>query len=172
MSQDSHTIAERGSIVAGMRVRRATSEDAEAMAQVIAVAAEEGLIASEPPVDVAARAARFRAQIASDGAAAFWVLEDDAGLLAGHAGAAPSGPAGVLGLGIAILPAARGHGGGRRLLDAVVAHARATGAHKLELEVWPDNARAIALYAAQGSRSRGCAATTTAAATAHCAAPC
>lgn len=125
------------------------------MAHVMAVVAEEGLIASEPPVDVAARAQRFRDELASDGPAAAWVLEDDAGRVVGHAGVEPTGPACVLGLGIALLPEARGRGGGRRLLDAIVEHARASGAHKLELEVWPDNGRAIALYAAAGFEVEG-----------------
>ena len=33
---------------------------------------------------------------------------------------------------------------------ALLEHARASGAHKIELEVWPDNEPAIALYASAG----------------------
>jgi putative acetyltransferase len=56
---------------------------------------------------------------------------------------------------MAILPEARGQGGGRALLTALQDHAHATGAHKISLEVWTDNARAIALYAAAGFEVEG-----------------
>ncbi|MHB8693226.1 MAG: GNAT family N-acetyltransferase, partial [Solirubrobacteraceae bacterium] len=36
-----------------------------------------------------------------------------------------------------------------------IAHGRAVGAHKLTLEVWPDNGRAIALYAKAGFEVEG-----------------
>jgi putative acetyltransferase len=57
---------------------------------------------------------------------------------------------GVLTIAMMLLPEVRGRGGGRGLLDAVLTHAHATGAHKVDLEVWPDNGRAIALYASAG----------------------
>lgn len=44
----------------------------------------------------------------------------------------------------------RGRGLGRRLLSEAIAWAQDTGAHKLALEVWPHNQRAIALYEACG----------------------
>jgi ribosomal protein S18 acetylase RimI-like enzyme len=56
---------------------------------------------------------------------------------------------------MAILAEARGQGGGRALLSAVQDHASATGAHKISLEVWTDNGRAIALYAAAGFEVEG-----------------
>jgi putative acetyltransferase len=56
---------------------------------------------------------------------------------------------------MAILAQARGQGGGRALLVAIQEHARATDAHKISLEVWTDNARAIALYAAAGFEVEG-----------------
>ncbi len=62
---------------------------------------------------------------------------------------------GVLSLGMAILSRARGHGGGRALLGVVQDHARLCGAHKISLEVWTDNARAIAVYAAAGFEVEG-----------------
>jgi putative acetyltransferase len=124
------------------------------MARVLAAVAEEGLIATEPPVDVAARAERFREAIDGAGPAASWVLEDD-GRQVGNAGVRETEAPGVLSLGMAILPEARGRGGGRALLDAIIAHARSCGAHKLELEVWPDNAPAIALYTAAGFELEG-----------------
>lgn len=136
-------------------VREATSADAEAMARVLAAVAEEGSIGSEPPVDVEARAQRFREAVDENlGPGGMWVLDDE-GRVVGTAGAHESGPTGVLSLGMALLPEARGRGGGRALLDAVLDRARARGAHKVELEVWPDNARAIALYARAGFHVEG-----------------
>ncbi len=124
------------------------------MARVMGAVAEEGLIATEPPVDLDARAQRFRAAIEGEGLGALWVLEEDAQVV-GTAGAHESGAPGVLSLGMSILSEARGHGGGRALLEAMLEHARSRGAHKVDLEVWPDNARAIALYAAAGFQVEG-----------------
>ena len=123
------------------------------MALIMAVVAEEGLIGTEPPVDVEARAQRFRELIEGPEPATSWVL-DDAGRIVGNSGVHERSP-GVLYLGMAILPEARGQGGGRALLEAIVEHARACGAHKVELEVWIDNARAIALYASAGFEVEG-----------------
>jgi putative acetyltransferase len=137
-----------------MHVRKATPEDAQAMARVLAEVAQEGLIATEPPVDVDARAQRMRETIEGEGPGALFVLEDD-GRVVGNAGVHQTVAAGVLSLGMAILPEARGRGGGRALLEAVVDHARSCGAHKVELEVWPDNARAISVYGAAGFEVEG-----------------
>lgn len=136
-----------------MFIRAATRSDAEAMAGVTAVVAEEGSIATEPPVDIEARAQQFREALDS-GSATMWVTEHD-GRVVGTAGAHPTGPPGVLSVGMMLLPEARGRGAGRAMLDAIVAHARESGAHKVELEVWPDNARAIALYARAGFQVEG-----------------
>lgn len=137
-----------------MLVRAAVSGDADAMARVIAAVAEEGSIGTEPPVDIAARAQRFRDALGDGGAGGMWVLDDE-GRVVGTAGAHQSGAAGVLAVGMALLPQARGRGGGRALLDALLDHARTCGAHKVELEVWPDNARAIALYTRAGFQVEG-----------------
>lgn len=142
------------SILAVVMVRRANSADAEAMAGVLAAVAEEGLIATEPPVDIAARAQRIRAMVSSDDPGGMWVLEEE-GRVVGSAAAHEHGPPGVLSLGMALLAEVRGRGGGRALLAAVLDHARTAGTHKVELEVWPDNARAIALYTAAGFTVEG-----------------
>jgi RimJ/RimL family protein N-acetyltransferase len=136
-----------------MVVRYARIEDVDAMALIMAAVAEEGLIGTEPPVDLVARAQRFRAAIESDGPTASWVL-DNGGRVVGNAGVEERAP-GVLYLGMAILAEARGQGGGRALLQAIVEHAQAGRAHKLELEVWLDNARAVALYASAGFEVEG-----------------
>lgn len=136
-----------------MVVRYAGIEDVEVMVQVLAAVAEEGLIGTEPPVDVAARAERYGATINSHGPGALWVLEDR-GRVVGNAGVEERTP-GVLYLGMAILPEAREQGGGKGLLKAVLGHAQECGAHKVDLEVWADNARAIALYVSAGFEVEG-----------------
>jgi putative acetyltransferase len=130
-------------------VRRATVDDADGVARVLAAVAEETFIGTQPPVDLEERAGRFREIMERGDPAGVWVLEDDDGHQVGHA-AVEESVRGVLTLGMAILASARGQGGGRALLTAVQEHARAVGAHKVSLEVWTDNARAISLYAAAG----------------------
>jgi RimJ/RimL family protein N-acetyltransferase len=80
---------------------------------------------------------------------ALWVAEEGSALV-GCLGLHPSRVAGVLELGMWLLPEGRGRGGGRLLVEAALAHAAAGEAHKAELEVFPDNGRAISLYTAMG----------------------
>jgi ribosomal protein S18 acetylase RimI-like enzyme len=82
-----------------------------------------------------------------------WVLEESGGIV-GYANLGQTNR-GVLCLAMAILPAGRGHGGGRSLLRAVLEYAREDTVHKIELEVWVDNARAIALYTSSGFEVEG-----------------
>jgi putative acetyltransferase len=135
-------------------IRRAGPDDAPAIVAVLAeVAAEGRWIASEGAFDVDERTERMRAAIAR-GEDVIWVIEDTsriAGFGALHPGSAP----GVPSLGMALVAGARGAGLGRRLLRTLLEHAEATGAHKVELEVWPDNGRAIALYVAHGFEIEG-----------------
>ncbi|MDL5158392.1 GNAT family N-acetyltransferase [Actinomycetospora termitidis] len=129
-----------------MVVRPARADDAEAMAAVVEAVAPEGTLGAQPPVDVAARARGYRELIGGEGAAA-WVLATPA--VVGFLTLYPRTP-GVLGLAMALVASARGRGGGRALVDAGLAWAGTTDAHKVDLEVWPDNGRAIGLYAATG----------------------
>lgn len=122
------------------------------MALVIAEVAPEGMLGTQPPVDLDERTQRFHRMLEVDGVAA-WVLEDD-GQVVGSADVTERTP-GVLSLGIAILPEARGRGGGKALLDAVIDHAGHSSAHKLDLEVWTDNLRAISLYGSAGFQVEG-----------------
>ncbi|MBV8948165.1 MAG: GNAT family N-acetyltransferase [Solirubrobacterales bacterium] len=133
-----------------MIVRRAREADVGAAALVAAAVAEEDFLGLQPPVDLEERAQRYRELIAQE---AMWVLEVGE-QVAGYA-AAPETTPGVLSVGMAIQRTARGQGGGRALLGAVQEHARTSGAHKISLEVWTDNVRAIALYAAAGFQVEG-----------------
>jgi RimJ/RimL family protein N-acetyltransferase len=137
-----------------VRVRRATPQDAEGFAAAVAaVAAEERWIATEPPVDVAEFAERVRATI-EQGADALWVLEDE-GRIVGTLGLHATRAKGVHSLGMCIVEQARGRGGGRALVAAALEHAQASSAHKVELEVWPDNEPAIGLYRSFGFEVEG-----------------
>jgi RimJ/RimL family protein N-acetyltransferase len=139
-----------------MRARPATAADAEAYAAVVgAVAEERRWIATEPPVDIAERAGLVRGWLA-DGAA-LWVLEDDDGQIVGALGLHPTHAhtPGVTSLGMCIVAAARGRGGGRALIEAAMAWLADSDMHKVELEVWPDNERAIALYERYGFEVEG-----------------
>ena len=131
-------------------VRRARVEDVGAAARVAAAVAEEDFLGLQPPVDPEERAQRYRELIDQE---AMWVLEAE-GQIVGYA-AAPERTPGVLSVGMAIKAPARGQGGGRALLAAIQQHARTTGAHKISLEVWTDNVRAIALYASAGFEVEG-----------------
>jgi RimJ/RimL family protein N-acetyltransferase len=137
-----------------LTIRRATAQDAEAFASVVAaVAAEARWIGHEPPVDVPAFAESTRAQI-EDGEDVLWVLEED-GRVVGTLGLHTTRASGVMAIGMCIVEAARGRGGGRLLMETVMEHALASPLHKVELEVWPDNERAIALYESYGFEVEG-----------------
>jgi ribosomal protein S18 acetylase RimI-like enzyme len=137
-----------------MIVRRGTVADAIEVARTIAVVAEEGSLATQPPVDVEQRAQPVLEIVERGDPAGLWILEDDQGRQVGHIAVEESVP-GVLTFGMAVLPEARGRGGGRALIGAIQEHARTSGAHKISLEVWTDNAPAIALYAATGFEVEG-----------------
>jgi putative acetyltransferase len=137
-----------------MQVRPARADEADELARQYARMAEEGWIAGEPPVDLEERAERFRGFIDAPPPEASFVLEDD-GQILGHGGVNSTHAKGVVTFGMAVMPEARGTGGGRMLLDHIVEHARTHGCHKIELEVWVDNARAISLYATAGFEVEG-----------------
>jgi len=114
------------------------------------VAAEGEWIGTELPLR-AGWADRFRAAVASDDATWF-AAEVDGAVVGGIYVGADGGLAHV---GMAIVDGHRGAGFGRQLLDAGVAWARAAGCHKVVLEVWPHNDRAIALYRSAGFVEEG-----------------
>ena len=120
-------------------VRRARAEDARAIAELFAAVAEErDGIATEPPVDVDARAAAFAASIAG----ALVAVADRAIVGTLHVEARR----GVGEIGMLVKREWRGRGVGSALLNAAIQRSRRDGLHKLSLEVFPHNAAGLALY--------------------------
>ncbi len=139
-----------------MEVRETGPADCERIASILALVAEEDLLATEPPVDVAARAQLIRESLEAEDARGSWVLLDDRGEVVGSLGLQPAAAPGVLRLGAAILEGHRGGGGGRMLFERAYRWARRhPDVHKIELEVWPDNDRAIRFYEALGFEREG-----------------
>lgn len=128
-------------------VRPACDDDRLPMAVVFAaVAGERDGIATEPPVDVEARAAR-------------WTLDGTfvavaSGKIVGslHVDASRHGFGEV---GMAVTREWRGRAVGSTLMVAGIQWARQRGLHKLSLSVWPHNVAAIALYRKYGFVEEG-----------------
>lgn len=132
---------------APFEIRPAREDDRLALAELFAAVAEErDGIASEPPVDVEARAAR-------------WDVE---GTIVAVAERRMIGQLhldetrfGYCEIGMAVARDWRGRGVGSALVEAAIARARERGLHKLSLAVWPHNAAAIALYRKYGFVEEG-----------------
>ena len=88
-----------------------------------------------------------------DGHILFVLAREDE--IAGAVGIHPTSIEGVHSLGMSILSELRGQGWGRRLLEVALEEARARSIRKVELEVFPENGRAIALYASAGFEVEG-----------------
>jgi RimJ/RimL family protein N-acetyltransferase len=122
-----------------IRVRPAVDGDRLPLAELFAAVAEErDGIATEPPVDVEERAARWRL----DGSLVAVHGEEIVGSI--HVDAA--GGHGFGEIGMAVARAWRGRGVGSLLMAAAIDWARAQGLHKLCLSVFAHNDAGIALY--------------------------
>jgi RimJ/RimL family protein N-acetyltransferase len=123
---------------ASLPIRPALDSDRVPLARLFAAVAEErDGIATEPPVDVEARAAS-------------WMLEGtlvavDDGAIVGSLHI-QSSRHGFGELGMTVARDWRGRGVGSALLAAGIEWARERGLHKVSLAVFPHNAAAIALY--------------------------
>jgi ribosomal protein S18 acetylase RimI-like enzyme len=123
---------------APLQIRPARDDDRLPLAVLFAAVAEErDGIATEPPVDIEARAAS-------------WTLD---GTLVAIAGAEIVGSVhvelsrfGFGEIGMAVAHEWRGRGVGSALLTTAIQWARERGLHKLSLDVFAHNASAIALY--------------------------
>ena len=134
-------------------VRGATAADVDTLVDMLVKVAGEGRwIGAEAPVDVERRRQRMAADVDAE----------DVIVLVAEAGGEPVGQLGlqlarygVADLGMLVAAGWRGRGVGTALLAEAVRRARAAGAHKIALQVWPHNAAAIALYERFGFRREG-----------------
>jgi RimJ/RimL family protein N-acetyltransferase len=138
-------------------VRPATDEDLDLLVgQTWDVAAEGRWTGVEVPFDRDRRRSRFSGMLSGPSST---VLVADS---------SPSGGPGVVGyisveiasygvadIGMLLIVGWRGMGLGKALLDAALEWAFAHGAHKMSLEVWPDNAAALELYRRAGFIEEG-----------------
>jgi RimJ/RimL family protein N-acetyltransferase len=121
-----------------VEVRQARDEDRLQLASLFAAVAEErDGIASEPPVDIEARAASWRL----DGDLVAEVAGEIVGQI--HVDATRHGFGEI---GMAVAREWRGRGVGSALMAAAIEWARERGLHKLSLSVFAHNEAAIALY--------------------------
>jgi RimJ/RimL family protein N-acetyltransferase len=134
-----------------MQVRDATFEDCDALGAGMKVVVDEGIWMATAEATELELANRFR-QAILEGHLVL-VLEDEGGIV-GSLGVHPTEAEGVSSLGMWILPSHRRRGGGRMLIEAALA-ARPEGVHKIELEVFPENEAAIALYRRMGFAEEG-----------------
>jgi putative acetyltransferase len=138
-----------------MQVRAATRDDAEELGAALKVVVDEGRwLALQPPVTAAEMAEGMRTRL-DEGQKLLALVDDEGdGALVGLLNLRPTRIEGIWSLGMWILPGQRGKGGGRMLLDAAI-EAKPADAHKIELEVWPDNEAAIRLYERGGFEREG-----------------
>ena len=121
-----------------VQIRPAVDDDRVPLAELFAAVAEErDGIATEPPVDVEARALSW----ALDGTLVASTGDEIVGSI--HVDASRHGFGEI---GMTVAREWRGRGVGSALLTAAIGWARERGLHKLSLSVFPHNAAAIALY--------------------------
>ena len=121
-----------------VQIRPAVDDDRVPLAELFAAVAEErDGIATEPPVDVEARAASWTL----DGTLVASTGDEIVGSI--HVDASRHGFGEI---GMTVAREWRGRGVGSALLAAAIGWARESGLHKLSLSVFPHNGAAIALY--------------------------
>jgi GNAT superfamily N-acetyltransferase len=140
---------------AAQRVRPAGAADLPQLAALCQAHA----LHERAPLAAAPSLACLEAALAGDAPAlAAWCLADDDGRLHGYASGCQAfctwsaSPVFILDC-LYLAPSHRGRGDGRRLLQAVAAHAQARGCARLEWETPTWNADAIGFYHALGARS-------------------
>ena len=123
---------------AGLRLRPATSDDLDA------IWAIESAVFTTEAWSLEAMRGELGAEHRS-----YLVLEDEAGGILGYGGLLAVGTEGDIQT-IALAPAARGRGQGRRLMNALLDAAAERGVREVFLEVRADNPVARSLYASLG----------------------
>jgi RimJ/RimL family protein N-acetyltransferase len=135
------------------RVRRAGPDDMEALLDVYeSVAAEGRWIGAEAPVDREETARRWR-EAMDAGRVAVFAAEDADGRICGTLSLMLHN--GLADLGMSILDGYREQGIGSAMTRACIDWARDNGCHKISLQVWPHNERAIRLYEKFGFEREG-----------------
>jgi ribosomal protein S18 acetylase RimI-like enzyme len=136
-----------------VRVREATLADVDRVLElVVAVAGEGRWISVEAPVDVAQRRRRMVEEL--EGEQTVMLVAEAGGELVGQLDLRLA-RYGVADLGMLVAPGWRRRGVGSALMAEAIARARAAGAHKLTLQVWPHNTAALALYERFGFQREG-----------------
>ena len=133
-------------------VRRATADDLDGLFELVdAVVREDKWLGAQGPLDRSTSVDRWTADL-DDRSAVRFVVEDHRRLV-GEANAHLH--AGRADLGMQVAEEYRGLGVGSALLDAIVDWAKAHHAHKVTLQVWPHNERALGLYERFGFVAEG-----------------
>jgi putative acetyltransferase len=136
-----------------VELRVATPADLPALeAAFESVAAEGRWIGTELPIDWDQRRPRLLASLSDP--RWFVLLAVDGPAVVGWI-STQLGAGGRAELGMGIVDGHRSAGLGTKLLAAAVGWAEHAGAHKVELEVWPTNERAIGLYRKFGFEVEG-----------------
>lgn len=134
-------------------VRPMTVSDVDAALAMFTSVAEEGLwLGSEGGFDPAERRTSWLANLSDPTRRSY--VATRAGAVVGNA-SIHLASYGVADISMAVAAGSRGGGVGRQLLHALIGAARELGAHKVSLQVWTHNARAIALYRSEGFVEEG-----------------
>ena len=116
------------------------------------VAAEKRYIGAEAPIDRARKREQFLERLASDRWGSLVAIDTD-GVIIGQIGLKNMN--GLIEVGMLVAPDMRGRGIGSALLTAGLDWARLRHAHKVTLQLWPDNEAARKLYAKFGFVEEG-----------------
>jgi putative acetyltransferase len=135
-------------------VRPATPADLDQVVDLFVSVVDEGRwLGTEPPLDRDAQIERFSSPLDQPEWAASLVAVAGERVV-GHV-LVHLERYGVAGLGMMVDVEWRGRGVGGALVDEAIAAARALGAHKLALQVWPHNDVARRLYLRHGFEEEG-----------------
>ena len=116
------------------------------------VAAEKRYIGAEAPIDRDRKREQFLERLASDRWGSLVAIDTD-GAIIGQIGLKNMN--GLIEVGMLVAPDMRGRGIGSALLTAGLDWARLRHAHKMTLQLWPDNVAARRLYAKFGFVEEG-----------------
>lgn len=137
-------------------IRRATRDDLEGLLDLREAVAGEGVwIGAQVPLDREGDRARHLDTIErqDDGTSGVLLVAELDGAMVGSL--SMHARIGIAGLGMQVADGHRGQGIGAALVAEAIEWARGAGVHKVELECWPWNRRARALYVRFGFVEEG-----------------